>query len=238
MQTAEDAQAHTTATTQQHSYQQGSVASAATAVGNPLAHAPTPTSTTGAHATHYPSAAHPCDPPCPTPAVSAAAPPSGTTAAAASSVVDNAAADTQPPEPPSPSFLAAQLLSQASPPGTGSAYLLSYERQLVQEMIEEDALCIMSTGMGWQKVRRRSGAQALGVHLLCLRPCGTCPLITCLPQPSRRPLISDSHVITSLPTSLTTASPLLKASSVLAAPSHRWWRCCCACMRTVSPAWC
>lgn len=67
--------------------------------------------------------------------------------------MDNAAAGTQPSEPPSPSFLAAQLLSQATPPGTGGAYLLSYERQLVQEMIEEDALCIMSTGMGWQKVR-------------------------------------------------------------------------------------
>ena len=30
--------------------------------------------------------------------------------------------------------------------------LLDYERQIVQGLVEEDSLCIMSSGMGWQKV--------------------------------------------------------------------------------------
>ncbi|GAX84863.1 hypothetical protein CEUSTIGMA_g12284.t1 [Chlamydomonas eustigma] len=33
-----------------------------------------------------------------------------------------------------------------------SAHLLNYERQIVQDLIQEDALCVMSAGMGWQKI--------------------------------------------------------------------------------------
>lgn len=30
--------------------------------------------------------------------------------------------------------------------------LLSYEQQMVQEMLDEDALCIMAAGLGWHRV--------------------------------------------------------------------------------------
>ena len=33
------------------------------------------------------------------------------------------------------------------------APLLPYEQQMVEQLIEEDALCIMAAGLGWQKVR-------------------------------------------------------------------------------------
>lgn len=37
-------------------------------------------------------------------------------------------------------------------PICSSAQLLDYERQIVEDLITEDALCITSSGMGWQKV--------------------------------------------------------------------------------------
>ena len=33
--------------------------------------------------------------------------------------------------------------------------LLPFQRQIVQELIAEDGLCILSAGMGWQKVVNR-----------------------------------------------------------------------------------
>ena len=33
------------------------------------------------------------------------------------------------------------------------APLLPYEQQMVEQLIEEDALCIVAAGLGWQKVR-------------------------------------------------------------------------------------
>jgi ERCC4-related helicase len=33
-----------------------------------------------------------------------------------------------------------------------SYQLLGYEQQIVQEMLEQDALCIMAAGLGWQRV--------------------------------------------------------------------------------------
>ena len=35
------------------------------------------------------------------------------------------------------------------------ANLLPFQRQIVQELIAEDGLCILSAGMGWQKVVNR-----------------------------------------------------------------------------------
>ena len=34
----------------------------------------------------------------------------------------------------------------------GGSMLLDYERQMVEGLVMEDGLCIMSSGMGWQKV--------------------------------------------------------------------------------------
>lgn len=41
----------------------------------------------------------------------------------------------------------------ASKDGTQQSYqLLGYEQQIVQEMLEQDALCIMAAGLGWHRV--------------------------------------------------------------------------------------
>ena len=42
----------------------------------------------------------------------------------------------------------------AEPGGGGASMLLDYERQMVEGLVEEDGLCIMSAGMGWQKAGR------------------------------------------------------------------------------------
>lgn len=39
-----------------------------------------------------------------------------------------------------------------APAGSGSAHLLSYERGLVSELLDEDALVVMASGLGWHKV--------------------------------------------------------------------------------------
>ena len=44
------------------------------------------------------------------------------------------------------------------------ANLLPFQRQIVQELIAEDGLCILSAGMGWQRVVKRYLIQTL---LLC-----------------------------------------------------------------------
>jgi len=41
---------------------------------------------------------------------------------------------------------------KASSPLASSSQLLDYERQMTEDLISEDALCITSSGMGWQKV--------------------------------------------------------------------------------------
>ena len=46
--------------------------------------------------------------------------------------------------------------------------LLDYERQIVQGLVEEDSLCIMSSGMGWQKVRGGGHAMAAMHHAYTL----------------------------------------------------------------------
>ena len=37
----------------------------------------------------------------------------------------------------------------------GSAMtLLPFHREMVQQLLDEDGLCVMSAGLGWEKVRR------------------------------------------------------------------------------------
>ena len=45
------------------------------------------------------------------------------------------------------------------------AHLLPFHRRMVEELINEDGLCILSAGMGWQKV--------VESHLLFGRRCHT-----------------------------------------------------------------
>jgi hypothetical protein len=51
---------------------------------------------------------------------------------------------------------AAAGTSNAAATGTPAAapnyQLLGYEQQIVQEMLEHDALCIMGAGLGWHRV--------------------------------------------------------------------------------------
>lgn len=40
------------------------------------------------------------------------------------------------------------------------APLLPFQRQMVSEMLDEDGLCVMSAGLGWQKASHTTGMRA------------------------------------------------------------------------------
>ena len=47
------------------------------------------------------------------------------------------------------------------------ARLLPFQRQMVEELLADDGLCIMSAGMGWYTVRTSSRSPTLPAYLLC-----------------------------------------------------------------------
>jgi hypothetical protein len=46
----------------------------------------------------------------------------------------------------------AAAAGSSSSAAASSCQLLGYEQQIVQEMVEQDALCVMGAGLGWQRV--------------------------------------------------------------------------------------
>ena len=44
------------------------------------------------------------------------------------------------------------------------APLLPFQRQMVSELLDEDGLCVMSAGLGWQKVCKRLASSSVDQH--------------------------------------------------------------------------
>ena len=70
----------------------------------------------------------------------------------ATEAVETAPVGDRPPHPVQDQGDQDQRDQEEGGGGSEGSLLLDYERHMVEGLVEEDGLCIMSAGMGWQKV--------------------------------------------------------------------------------------